>query len=176
MKNSKCLPKSESNLYKLRKSRPGLTQEKIAKKLNCTAKTYANYERNTDDSRYQKPYIDHLITLAKMFKVSTDYILGLSKCRAVDNGYISKKTGLSDDSINELRRNIKLYDFDFADALNMIINNPKGKILLNDIYLYLCNDNGYMDLPDDSGDAVSLDSLRLMQVQADLVNMKSQVL
>lgn len=101
MKNSKPL-RIQSNLFRLRKESK-FTQEEIAKKIGCTAKTYANYERNPDDERYQKPYIDHLISLADMFNVSTDYILGRSNCRSVENDYINKKLGISDEAINGLQ-------------------------------------------------------------------------
>ncbi len=49
-----------------------LTQTEIAKILNIKQNTYSQYE----NEKRQLP-IDVLIKLAKFYKVSTDYILGL---------------------------------------------------------------------------------------------------
>ncbi len=49
-----------------------LTQEDVAKLL-CTSQTmYARYERGANELP-----IRHLLTLCKLYKVSTDYFLGL---------------------------------------------------------------------------------------------------
>lgn len=50
-----------------------LTQEQIAGILNTSQTMYARYERGANELP-----IRHLLTLAKYYKVSTDYILGLS--------------------------------------------------------------------------------------------------
>ena len=50
-----------------------LTQTQIAKILNCSQRVYSNYElgqRNVP--------VEVIIKLAKFYKVTTDYILGLS--------------------------------------------------------------------------------------------------
>lgn len=50
-----------------------LTQETVAKVLNCSQPNYAKYESGFIDIPTQG-----LITLAKYYKTSTDYILGLT--------------------------------------------------------------------------------------------------
>ncbi|MBR4911104.1 MAG: helix-turn-helix transcriptional regulator [Clostridia bacterium] len=50
-----------------------LTQKQIAKILNCSQQVYSNYELGQRDIP-----TDVLIALSKYYKVSTDYILGLS--------------------------------------------------------------------------------------------------
>ena len=50
----------------------GFTQTQIAEFLNIKQNTYSQYE----NEKRQLP-IDVLISLAKFYKVSTDYILGL---------------------------------------------------------------------------------------------------
>lgn len=50
-----------------------LTQKEMAKNLNCSQQVYSNYELGQRDIP-----TDILIKLAKFYKVSTDYILGLS--------------------------------------------------------------------------------------------------
>ena len=48
------------------------TQQEIADMLGTSQTMYARYERGANELP-----IRHLITLAKYYKVSTDYILGL---------------------------------------------------------------------------------------------------
>lgn len=49
------------------------TQQEIAEILSTSQTMYARYERGANELP-----IRHLITLAKLYNVSTDYILGLS--------------------------------------------------------------------------------------------------
>lgn len=53
-----------------------LTQKKVAEYLNVTQATYARYE--TGEIKID---VDSIIKLAKLYKVSTDYILGLSNTK-----------------------------------------------------------------------------------------------
>ena len=50
-----------------------LKQTDIAKILNTTQQVYSRYESGTNELP-----VRHLVTLAKFYKVSTDYILGLN--------------------------------------------------------------------------------------------------
>ena len=50
-----------------------LTQKQIAKYLNCSQQVYSNYELGQRDIPTAV-----LIALAKYYKTTTDYILGLS--------------------------------------------------------------------------------------------------
>ena len=50
-----------------------LSQTQIAQLLNTSQTVYSRYERGE-----RKIPIDHLITLAKFYKTSTDYILGIT--------------------------------------------------------------------------------------------------
>lgn len=52
------------------------TQTQIAEILGTSQTMYARYERVANELP-----IHHLITLSKYYRVSTDYILGLSKDR-----------------------------------------------------------------------------------------------
>ena len=51
-----------------------LRQEDIAKILNTTQQQYARYERGEREIP-----IHHLITLSKFYKVSIDYLVGLTE-------------------------------------------------------------------------------------------------
>lgn len=57
-----------------------LTQSQMAKILNCSQQVYSNYELGQRDIP-----TDILIKLASFYKVSTDYILGIT-----DNPKIQK--------------------------------------------------------------------------------------
>lgn len=51
-----------------------LRQEDIAKLLNTTQQQYARYERGEREIP-----IHHLITLSKFYKVSIDYLVGITE-------------------------------------------------------------------------------------------------
>lgn len=50
-----------------------LLQKDVAKILNTTQQVYSRYENGTTEMP-----IRHIVTLARFYKVSADYILGLS--------------------------------------------------------------------------------------------------
>ena len=64
-----------SRIKELRKEN-SLSQEELAKHLNVTRGTIANYEGGVSE-----PSLDSIRKLALYFKVSTDYLLGLSTSR-----------------------------------------------------------------------------------------------
>ncbi len=51
-----------------------LTQSQLAEKLNMTQRKISYIERN----RYE-PSIEDIVALCKFFKISSDYLIGLSK-------------------------------------------------------------------------------------------------
>ena len=110
MKNSNKLPlpKQKEIAERLKNLRisAGYTQKDIAKKIKVTTKTYREWEvgKYTKDDTFYYPAIeyDNLLCLSEIYGVSTDYLLCNYNCRSVDNHYISKKTGLSEQSINIL--------------------------------------------------------------------------
>lgn len=76
---------------------PKLTQRGIAEKIGCTEKTYRSWE-NGDGL----PNTHDLVELAKLFDVSTDFILGLSNFKRIEYEDVSRITGLSEASINTI--------------------------------------------------------------------------
>ena len=56
-----------------------LSQRQVAYYLKCTQQTYSNYELGTRDIPTEV-----LIALAKLFHTSTDYLLGLTSVRDLD--------------------------------------------------------------------------------------------
>ncbi|MFR5336677.1 MAG: helix-turn-helix domain-containing protein [Blautia producta] len=84
-----------SNLKTLR-LREGWTQAQLAQKLGITKSVISAYETGL-----RLPSYDILIHIAKIFKVSTDYLLGLESHQQVD------LSGLTDKEISALLALIK---------------------------------------------------------------------
>lgn len=64
----------------------GLTQVELAAELNVSKQCVSNWEND-----YIQPSIEMLIKLAKYFKVSTDYILGLDERKVIDVSKLSDR-------------------------------------------------------------------------------------
>lgn len=68
-----------------------MTQKQVADRIGLAISAVSSYESG---SRY--PSYDVLLKLARIFHVSTDYLLGITETRNID------VTGLSDDEINAI--------------------------------------------------------------------------
>ncbi len=66
-----------------------MTQKQVADRIGLAISAVSSYESG---SRY--PSYDVLLKLARIFHVSTDYLLGITETRNID------ATGLNDDEIN----------------------------------------------------------------------------
>lgn len=130
MKNINQLPskkqKEIAERLKILRTTAGYTQEEIAKKINVTTKTYREWENGkyAKDNTFYYPAIecDNLLFLSKIYGVSTDYLLCHSDCTSVDNHYISKKTGLSEQSISTLCNSEN-----GKDIIDAFISSPEYK-------------------------------------------------
>lgn len=74
----------------------GLTQAQVAQKLGVTKSVISAYETGL-----RLPSYDILINISKIFKVSTDYLLGLENIRELD------LSGLTEEEIQALLNLIK---------------------------------------------------------------------
>lgn len=70
-----------------------LTQAQVAERIGLAPSAVSSYESG---DRY--PTYDTLITLARMYHVSTDYLLGVTKTRTIDT------RGLNDVAVDVLDR------------------------------------------------------------------------
>lgn len=61
------------NLIQIRKAK-GLTQAEVAEVLNTSTQYYQKYEKG----KHPLP-IEHLITLCKYYKISSDWVLGIEE-------------------------------------------------------------------------------------------------
>lgn len=68
-----------------------MTQKQVADRIGLAISAVSSYESG---SRY--PSYDVLLKLARIFHVSTDYLLGITETRNID------VTGLNDDEINAI--------------------------------------------------------------------------
>ena len=84
-------------LRMLRKDRK-ITQQALANQVGVTVSAISAYESG---SRY--PSYEVLLSLARIFHVSTDYLLGLEKNRCLD------VTGLSEREIDILAKTIEIF-------------------------------------------------------------------
>ena len=74
-----------------------LTQKQVADRIGLAISAVSSYESG---SRY--PSYDALIKLARIFHVSTDYLLGMTDKRNID------VTGLSDDEIEVVSQLVEM--------------------------------------------------------------------
>lgn len=88
------------NRLKFLRNEKGENLEKIAKYLDVSIQTISNYE---NEKREMTP--DTIIKLAEYFNVSTDYLLGKSDIRNIEEdfrfAYHKETEGLSEDEIKE---------------------------------------------------------------------------
>lgn len=78
----------------------GLSQEDLAKKLNMTQQRISAYEKGK-----REPDLETLKLFAEFFGVSTDYLLGKTNIRNIEQefnfAYHKETEGLSEDEIKE---------------------------------------------------------------------------
>lgn len=96
------------NRLKMLRNDRNMRQEDVADAIGVTIKTYRTWEKDIEKMK-SGIKSNNLIVLAELYEVSTDYLLGLSDCKSVDNHYISEKIGLNDEGIKALEM-IKLQD------------------------------------------------------------------
>ena len=88
------------NRLRFLRTEKGESLEKIARYLNVTIQTISNYE---NEKRDMTP--DTILKLADYFGVSTDYLLGKTDIRNIEEdfkfAYHKETEGLSEDEIKE---------------------------------------------------------------------------
>ena len=130
-----------TRLHKLMKSHK-VTQQDVANFVGTTRQAIAQYA----DGSVQ-PNIEKLYKIADYFHVSADYLLGIADVTAsdVDDKAINKMLGLSENTINILRKlnstdgkedsEIKT-DRDFIDLLNFLFHDNRFLVLFWPIIRY----------------------------------------
>lgn len=62
------------NNLKIARNKKGLSQMEVAERLNISRSVLSNYETNVSE-----PSLSILVSLAKLYEVSTDYLLDMKK-------------------------------------------------------------------------------------------------
>lgn len=134
----------QSRLKEL-KERSGKTQARIASDLGVTPQAFSYYING------REPDFDLLIRIASYFNVSTDYLLGKSDVRCLENSVNNEKLGLSEASIESLSefnacaKGAKpcfmphVYQ-ERLDVINLLLENEKRSNLLENIASYIWHD------------------------------------
>ena len=106
--------KFDERLTKLRKAK-GLSQKNCAIELGMAdASKYNKWENGKNC-----PDFATVCQLSKYFNVTTDYLLGASDCRDVENHNIHEETGLSEEAIESLKYCIKR---DKENSITLTVN------------------------------------------------------
>ena len=127
------------------RTKMGLSQENLADTLSIKRQMLNYYETDT-----RKPDIDMLIKISEELNVSIDYLLGKTLSKEISNTEISRKTGLSDESIEKLSKFCvkdswqidALYGesanyMDYSKIINQIIKDEKFEPLIYFIRAYI---------------------------------------
>ncbi|MBQ9679833.1 MAG: helix-turn-helix transcriptional regulator [Ruminococcus sp.] len=121
--------KINDTIKKLR-NRDHLTQVELAEKLNCNRQKIADWERNKTT-----PAADDIILLSNVFKVSTDYLLGITEISTTDNKLksVCEYTGLSEAAINHFFRSDTALHSRIVDFLNVLAKSKAGSLRLESL-------------------------------------------
>lgn len=123
-----------------------MTREQIADKVQCDTSSITKYYNG---DRY--PKTDVIIKLAKLFNVSTDYLLGVTDVATTDKDlrFVCDYTGLKEKTVinlNFVKRDFNEQDNEYKDDIYDLLNNlvvhslyqlSKNQSLLN-LYCFTC--------------------------------------
>lgn len=169
-----------------------LTQTDLAKVLGIAKTTLAAYEQGKSE-----PNIDTIIKIADFFNITTDYLLGHSDGRKLENQEIYEYLGLIDESIetlsifkqlennkytkNQLRNiNVLLSDLDtlvsISDYLNTASIEDEQYVVCN--YYVAKNGEDLIYPPDSKEKMLSAEQWRNMffaAIQENLIRLKDSI-
>ncbi len=105
------------------KKKQGISQRIQANNINIDVSSLSNYANGK-----QLPTAEILFKIAKYYNCSMDYLLGINNIRNIDceEIAISKKLGLSEKSIEKLKKYHEDYffkDFQYMQLINFLIEN-----------------------------------------------------
>lgn len=115
------------------KEEAGKTQLQIANDLGIKQQTVSYYANG------REPDYDTLITIAKYFGVSLDYLLGVSDCKKPENEDFCEKTGLSERAVNILSGRepdvYMIWGKGIGEAIDQIICSPHLNYIISSFQL-----------------------------------------
>lgn len=137
----------------------GLTQLDLAKKLNVKRQTVAQWENGERDLK-----TGYIISLAKFFNVTADYLLGLSEYKTSMNTNIGEQIGLSDRNIESLKAFNKIPNtykgatFTYTDIINELIDKILRNFVVQELFFIRLFSDGIDEI---NTDCMSNDTERL---------------
>lgn len=140
-------------IKKLRESK-GISQKQAAEDLNISPQNLSYYEKGRDAG------YDLLIRMAQYYGVTVEYLIGVSNAQQRENTSINKVTGLSDNSLDFLRRSKAKNDNTAADIINTIMGMSSFKMLVD-----LINDTDVKEYQEDIMDNTIKDILTMDKEQ-----------
>lgn len=134
--------------FKALRDSAGESQAKIANKLGMTPQALSYYANG------REPNYETLIAIAEYFKVSTDYLLGISEHKTVENDAISKNIPLSDEALDF----IKSCPSFLLPTLDKFLSDPNVEEFLLELmtYIYALNNA-------DSSEATDILAAQIME-------------
>ncbi|MBP7330829.1 MAG: HTH-type transcriptional regulator ImmR [Firmicutes bacterium ADurb.Bin373] len=107
-----------------------LSQELAAQKMKISRSALGYYERGE-----RQPDATFIIKAAEFYNVTTDYLLGLSEYRSIENEAVAKSAGLvlSDKAIDFL----KSCPPELLPTLDLLLSDPNLKDFLLEIMAYI---------------------------------------
>ena len=137
----------------LRESK-GISQRQAAKDLNISPQNLSYYEKGRDAGYYL------LIRMAQYYDVTVEYLIGVSTAQHRDNIGINEVTGLSDGSLDYLKKNKTNNGNTAAEIINTIVGMSSFKMLVN-----LINDKDIKEVQEDITDSKIKDILTMDKEQ-----------
>jgi transcriptional regulator with XRE-family HTH domain len=119
----------DDRLKRLREER-GLIKKEAAHQLGIAYTTYVGYENNE-----REPNSETLIKLSDFFNVDVDYLVGISACKRHTNNTVVEDLGLSENSINILKK-LNQDDTEILNMLSLIIESPYFYSFMEDFCRY----------------------------------------
>lgn len=131
-----------------------MSQEQLASALEIDRGTIAKYETQS-----RIPSYEHLTLFAKYFKVSTDYLLGISDVQSNDTDMqaVCAYTGLSEEAVKNIKEKIEYFDTSTGSEYAINCQQVVSQTLASDCFwdiaeslIYMYTDstiyNDYCDL------------------------------
>lgn len=94
----------------------GVKLKDIEEKTGISTGSISKYQNDAAEAS-----ISYLYELANYFEVTTDYLIGKTNNKTVENAAIGKELGLSDDAIREIKHHMYYNDVAFFETLNFLL-------------------------------------------------------
>lgn len=142
-----------------------VSQSQLARDTRIKQSSISNMvSRINADKRLREPGYKTIITLAKYFDVSADWLLGLSEYRSTSQSkkIAAKTTGLSDNAVSQLsawkKDGIKQFclSYDYTSIIEKLINTKDGNRILGALQNYCDCDFSRPHMEEENGELIEI--------------------